>query len=126
MRKALIIDDEELVRRYVRRALSSRGWEIAEASNGRDGLALAVSGRFDAVICDLKMPDLRGEEVIRGVRAACPGMKVVAVTGSVSNIRMPLAPGVEVDGFLIKPFGIDEIRDLLDKVTGATPPAGKP
>jgi len=44
-------------------------------------------------------------------------MKIVAITGSVSDIKAPLAPGVQADGFLIKPFGIDEIRDLLEKLT---------
>lgn len=116
-KKVLIVDDEELVRKYVRRALASRGWEVTEASNGADALALVPGGDFDAVICDLKMPDMRGEEVIQKVRQARPGMKIIAITGSVSNIKTPLAPGVDVEGFLIKPFGIDEIRALLERVT---------
>jgi len=118
-KKVLIVDDEELVRNYVRRALASRGWEITEAADGAAALKIVVGGCFDAVICDLKMPDMRGEEVIRKVRELCPGLKIIAITGSVSNIKTPLAPGVEVEGFLIKPFGIDEIRELLGRVTGA-------
>ncbi|HAN04238.1 MAG TPA: response regulator [Elusimicrobia bacterium] len=116
-RKALIVDDEELVRNYVRRALAGRGWAVTEAANGAEALRLAVPGAFDAMVCDLKMPDLRGEEVIKRARQACPAMKIVAITGSVSDIKAPLAPGVQADGFLIKPFGIDEIRDLLEKLT---------
>ncbi|MDA8131431.1 MAG: response regulator [Elusimicrobia bacterium] len=115
-RKVLIVDDEELVRKYVRRALASRGWEITDASNGSEALAALESADFDAVICDLKMPDLRGEEVIRRMRERHPGLKIVAITGSVSNLKSPLLPGVEVEGFLIKPFGIDEIRDLMEKI----------
>jgi hypothetical protein len=45
-------------------------------------------------------------------------MHIVVITGSVSNITTPIVPGVEVDGFLIKPFGIDEIREMIGKVTG--------
>lgn len=116
-KKVLIADDEDLVRNYVRRALAGRGWEVAEAANGAEALRLAVTGAFDALVCDLKMPDLRGEEVIKRARQACPAMKIVAITGSVSDIKAPLAPGVQADGFLIKPFGIDEIRDLLEKLT---------
>jgi CheY-like chemotaxis protein len=116
-KKVLIADDEELVRNYVRRALASRGWEITEAANGAEALELAGGCGFDALVCDLKMPDMRGEEVIKRVRQACPGMKIIAITGSVSDIKAPLAPGVQADGFLIKPFGIDEIRDLLEKLT---------
>ncbi|MBI4351066.1 MAG: response regulator [Elusimicrobia bacterium] len=122
----LIIDDEDLVRNYVRRALASRGWEISEANNGATALDLLRRKDFDAVICDLKMPDMRGEEVIKKIRDMLPGMKIIAITGSVSNITTPLVPGVELEGFLIKPFGIDEIRDLIEKVTGSEPPAERP
>ena len=116
--KILIVDDEDMVRNYVRRALSSRGWEVTEASNGLAALELVKAGDFDAVICDLKMPDMRGEEVIKHVRVCRPGMRIVVITGSVSNITTPIVPGVEVDGFLIKPFGINDIREMMEKVAG--------
>jgi two-component system KDP operon response regulator KdpE len=118
-KKILIIDDEDLVRNYVRRALSARGWEVSERPDGAAALALLETETFDAVICDLKMPDMRGEEVIRRIHARHPGTKLIVITGSVSNITSPLVPGVAVDGFLIKPFGIDEIRELADKVLKA-------
>jgi CheY-like chemotaxis protein len=115
-RKILLVDDEALVRNYVRRALTSRGWEVTEADNGAAALALLGKTTFDAVICDLKMPDMRGEEVIKRIRTLLPAMKIVAITGSVSNITTPIVPGIELEGFLIKPFGIDEIRNLMEKV----------
>lgn len=118
-KKVLVVDDEDLVRNYVRRALASRGWEVLEARNGAEALPLAGSAGLDAVICDLKMPDMRGEEVIKAFKTARPDLPVIVITGSVSNIATPIVPGVEIQGFLIKPFGIDEIRDLLSKVTGA-------
>ena len=118
-KKALIVDDEDLVRNYVRRALASRGWEITEARHGGEALALVESGSFDAVVCDLKMPDLRGEEVVKRIRERKPGVKIVVITGSVSNLAPSLVPGVAIDGFLIKPFGIDEIRGLLEKLVKA-------
>lgn len=119
MKKVLVVDDEDLVRNYVRRALASRGWEVLEARNGAE--ALQYSGRADlsAAVCDLKMPDIRGEEVVKAFKAARPDLPVIVITGSVSNITMPIVPGVEIQGFLIKPFGIDEIRDLLARVTGS-------
>lgn len=115
-KRILIVDDEELVRNYVRRALASRGWEITVADNGAAALAMAGQKDFDAVICDLKMPDMRGEEVIKRIRALFPDMKIIAITGSVSNLTNPIVPGVELEGFLIKPFGIDEIRNLMQRV----------
>lgn len=125
-RKVLIIDDEEVVRNYVRRALAARGWEVTEAAGGPEGLRLAEASEFDAAVCDLKMPDLRGEEVIRRLRAARPAMKIVVITGSVSDLPGELPGGVRPDGALLKPFGIDEIRGLLDRLIPPGPPAGKP
>ena len=61
---------------------------------------------------------MRGEEVIKRIRALFPAMKIIAITGSVSNLTNPIVPGVELEGFLIKPFGIDEIRELLERVLG--------
>ena len=115
-KKILLVDDEALVRNYVCRALASRGWEITVTDNGAAALQILAGGNFDAVICDLKMPDMRGEEVIKRIRTLLPAIKIIAITGSVSNIATPLVPGVELEGFLIKPFGIDEIRDLLEKI----------
>ncbi len=115
-KRALIVDDEALVRNYVRRALATRGWTVTEASDGASALALFAAERFDLVVCDLKMPDMRGEEVARRIREASPAVKIIVITGSVSNISSPIVPGVDVDGFLIKPFGIDEIRALADKL----------
>ncbi len=117
--RILIVDDEALVRNYVRRALASRGWTVAEADNGAAALELLGRETFDVVICDLKMPDMRGEEVVRRVRVMRPGTKIIVITGSVSNIASPIVPGVEVEGFLIKPFGIDEIRALAEKLKPA-------
>jgi len=115
-KKILIVDDEDLVRNYVRRALLSRGWAVSETTDGASALALIEKEEFTAVICDLKMPDIRGEEVIKKIRARRPATKIIVITGSVSNLSRPIVPGVEVDGFLIKPFGINEILDLAEKV----------
>jgi CheY-like chemotaxis protein len=118
-KKVLIIDDEALVRNYVRRALAGRGWDVSESSDGASALELIGKEPFALVICDLKMPDMRGEEVVRRIRERLPAMKIIVITGSVSNISSPIVPGVDVDGFLIKPFGIDEIRDMAEKLAGA-------
>lgn len=116
-KKILIIDDEDLVRNYVRRALASRGWAVSEMADGASALALVEKEDFNVAICDLKMPDIRGEEVVKIIRARRPEIKIIVITGSVSNLARPIVPGVEVDGFLIKPFGIDEIRELAEKVS---------
>lgn len=123
-KKVLLIDDEALVRNYVRRALASRGWAVTEMADGASALELLKTETFGLVICDLKMPDMRGEEVVRRVREMRPEVRIIVITGSVSNITSPIVPGAPVDAFLIKPFGIDEIRDLAEKVLKTEGPRG--
>lgn len=118
-KKALIIDDEEIVRNYVLRALSGRGWAVSGLAEGAAAIALISKEDFDIVICDIKMPDMRGEEVIKRIKTLRPAARIIVITGSVSNLSDPLIPGVRVNGHLIKPFGIDEIRELADKVLKA-------
>jgi CheY-like chemotaxis protein len=121
-KKVLLADDEELVRNYVTRALESRGFSVQTASDGAAAVSAIEKEVFDVVICDLKMPDLRGEEVVKKLKTLRPETRIIVITGSVSNFSGPIVPGVEVDGFLTKPFGIDEIRNLVAQVLGPRGP----
>jgi CheY-like chemotaxis protein len=116
MKSILLADDEEIIRRYIVRALAGRGWEVTAVPDGASAVAAARARPYDLLICDLKMPDLRGEAVIAEVRRLRPGIKVAAITGSVSDVKKQLAPGVEADEVLLKPVGIDEIRALAARL----------
>jgi len=117
-KKILVADDEEIIRNYVSRALASRGYAVKTAADGAAALELARQEPFDLLICDLKMPELRGEKVVRAIAGLRPGLRVIVITGSVSEVSASVVPGLEVDGFLVKPFGIDEIRSLAGKLLG--------
>ena len=70
-KRILVVDDDELVRNYVTRALLSRGYDVTAAADGFSAVAIIEKEEFDLVICDLKMPDMRGEEVIRNLKTNC-------------------------------------------------------
>ncbi|MBU2575237.1 MAG: response regulator [Elusimicrobia bacterium] len=118
-KRILVVDDEELVRNYVTRALLSRGYDVITAVDGASAVAIIEKEDFDLAICDLKMPDLRGEEVIRRLKVRRPLTSVIVITGSVSDISNPILPMLSVDGFLIKPFGINEVREMVEKILKA-------
>jgi CheY-like chemotaxis protein len=111
----LVADDEEIIRNYVSRALSGRGYAVKTAADGAAAIEMARQENFDLLICDLKMPGLRGEKVVKAILALRPATRVIVITGSVSEISETIVPGLKVEGFLVKPFGIDEIRDLAEK-----------
>jgi two-component system, NtrC family, sensor kinase len=80
--RALLVDDDELVRRSVRQALEPLGWKVTEAENGRVAVDSLTAGRPDVIILDLMMPKMDGFEFLEQVRgrADWQDIPVVVIT----------------------------------------------
>lgn len=109
-RRLLLIDDEPLVRRSLRRLLDRLGAEVLEAGDGPAGLKV-LSERSDvhAVFVDLSMPEMRGDEVLRKIRERTSTLPVFVLSGFVPD---PAAL-VGATGIITKPFSNDAVRDAL-------------
>ncbi len=83
----LIVDDEPAVRRTVRSALESAGYDCAESENGAAALAWLEEHKADAIIADYKMPGLSGLKLLEKVRGILDGKSppVIMLTGSVED-----------------------------------------
>jgi two-component system NtrC family sensor kinase len=81
--RILVVDDEASVRVALQRYFASRGHEVETTASGRDGLARLRDSTFDAVVVDMRMPDLSGEQLYEELRARDPGHaeRVVFTTG---------------------------------------------
>jgi CheY-like chemotaxis protein len=79
----LVVDDEEVVRTLVTRALVEAGYAVVEASHGAAALALLESGthELDLVVCDLVMPGLNGRDLARWLAAHRPDLPILLVSG---------------------------------------------
>lgn len=120
--RILLIDDESSVREALADQLAIEGHSVTSAADGWQGLAILEEGKpFDLVITDLGMPGMTGWRVAEAVRARFPGMPVVLVTGWASTLE----PGEEkrVDGVLNKPFQIEAVRELLDRLLSVSRPS---
>ena len=122
----LLVEDDDAVRRVVRRILDSGGYEVIEASNGREALGIVEhrGESFDLVVTDAVMPRLGGPELARSLRRESPGLRVLFMSGyAFDDIG---CGGDEYGGsaFLGKPFSPGEllgrVRDLLDDTGMAT------
>jgi len=81
-RSILVVDDEELVVKFVERALREAGYQTATAPDGPEALeAAAKLETFDMVVTDLMMPKMTGDELARRLRLLSPGVKVLYLTG---------------------------------------------
>lgn len=81
MATILIIDDEELIRAFLRSALEGAGYEVMEAINGRQGLEFYRQKPADLVITDILMPELNGLDLLLELTREFLHAKVIAISG---------------------------------------------
>jgi two-component system cell cycle sensor histidine kinase/response regulator CckA len=118
--KVLIVDDEELIRLNLRALLEDLGYQVAEASDGREGLDVFDRERTDLVLADLMMPVMDGLSMIANLREKSPETPVIVIsgTGSVRDAVNSLRFGAW--DYVLKPVadaeGLDiTIRRALEK-----------
>lgn len=114
----LLVEDDALHRVALHEVLASRGFDVAEASTGEEGLNAARSGRFDVILLDLLLGDLGGLEVLRRLKAgeATRHVPVVVLTavGTQEDREQALRDGCEA--FLRKPPNLAELTSLLGEL----------
>jgi len=105
MKKILVIDDEPLVRRSLKRALEASGYQVLESVDGKQGLAVWEQEKPDLVFLDILMPGLTGPEVLAEVnlevRKDCRVILISAYSGEYS---LDSAKSLGADHFIPKPF----------------------
>jgi len=121
----LLVEDEELVRDLVRELLEAGGYTVIAAADGPAALALAEAydGRIDALVTDVVMPGMSGQQVAAQLLARHEGLRVLFTSGYAEDAiatHGELTPGA---AFLGKPFSArelaDKLRALLEAPTGA-------
>jgi len=115
-RSVLVVDDEPGHRLMLKAVLTDKGWAVAEAPDGGSALALLRSGPVpDAVLLDMRLPDMDGLSVLRAVHELQPGLPVVMLTafGSVGSAVEAMKKGAY--DYLTKPADNDELEAVLDK-----------
>lgn len=104
----LVIDDEPQIRRLLRLALETHDYRVAEAENGRMGIAQAGLERPDAVLLDLGLPDMSGEEVLRNIRTFSSVPVIILTVRDAEKDKIAMLDG-GADDYLTKPFSTGEL-----------------
>jgi len=110
--KVVVVDDEAAMCRALRINLSARGYDVSTAFDGASGLAQIAKVRPDAVILDLGLPDMDGEEVIRGVRG-WSSTPIIVLSARELEASKVAALDAGADDYVTKPFGMDELLARL-------------
>ena len=121
MANILIIDDDDALRRIMRRILERAGHEVREAADGELGLALHRERAADVVVTDLIMPQKEGIETIMELREGDPDVKILAVSGGgVVDPEGPLTDAryLGADASLSKPFSVEDLQEAVSQLLG--------
>jgi PAS domain S-box-containing protein len=121
--RVLIIDDEPNVQDVLAKSLVSRGYTVAAAGNGEDGLKRLAESEFDVILCDFRMPGLSGMDFYRRIQSERPALasKIIFITGDTANLvtrRFIEENGLNI---LEKPFELPDLLQVI-RLIGENPP----
>ena len=119
MQTVLIIDDEPLVRETVSRMVAGEGRRVLQAAGGFEGIKIVDAEHVDVVLCDFHMPEISGPETVIALRRKSPGLKIIAMSGSIEEETLELAKQCGADATLLKPFRRAQVIALLSKLAPA-------
>ncbi len=115
--RILVVDDEEHVSELIGRMLHHLGYQVEVVQSGQEALAAIVKkARFDVVILDMNMPTMSGKETFERLKKLNPDLKVVISTGYSNASLEPTPLHNLVDGFLQKPYQMEELSNVLREV----------
>ena len=111
----LLVEDEEAVRAFASRALSTRGYTVLEAASGREAIALLEERGepVDLVVSDVVMPEMDGPSLLRELRARDIQARIVFVSGYAEDAFRKNLPEGEAFVFLPKPFSLKQLIEAV-------------
>jgi two-component system chemotaxis response regulator CheY len=118
MASVLTVDDSASIRRTIKIALTSAGFDVTEACDGADGFRKAESDSFDLIITDLNMPVMDGLTMIRELRKkpAQAGVPILFLTTESDAAIKAQAKAAGATGWLTKPFDPDTLIKIVHKI----------
>lgn len=117
----LVVDDEEPVREFVRRALEMDGHTVITAADGAEALDILTekSGAFDLLLTDIKMPMMDGIALALAAARDFPDLKIMLMTGFADQRERARNLDALVRDVLTKPFPLSELRERVKAVLAA-------
>jgi DNA-binding NarL/FixJ family response regulator len=112
--RVMVVDDHPMWREGVARDLTEAGYDVvATTGEGRQAVRIAAAARPDVVVLDLQLPDVSGVEVIRGLAASLPRVRVLMLSASGEQQDVLDAMKAGATGYLLKSAGSREFLDAV-------------
>ena len=120
MATILTVDDTATMRQMISFTLHSVGYEVLQASDGREALTLAQGRKLDMVIADVNMPNMDGIALVKALRAL-PEYKftpILLLTTESTDAKRQEGKGAGATGWIVKPFNPEQLLNVVKKVLG--------
>lgn len=116
MVRVMVVDDHPMWREGVSRDLAAAGYEVvATTGEGRQAVRIAAAARPEVVVLDLQLPDVSGVEVINGLRAELPEVRILMLSASGEQQDVLDAMKAGATGYLLKSAGLPEFLDAVSR-----------
>ncbi len=119
--QVLIVEDEQRMAELLRQGLEEDGHSVVLAADGRDGLAMAESHPFDAIVMDVMLPGLDGLSVVRKLREARNQTPILMLTARDATPDIVQGLNVGADDYVVKPFAFAVLLARLRAVSRRGP-----
>lgn len=109
--RILVVDDDPIIRGWVKRVAEAAGYELSQAADGRSGLEMAEDGRFDLILLDINMASLDGRDVLSRLKSnpATAAVPVLVLSGDVSVHRRQVVIELGGEELFEKPLSGDSL-----------------
>jgi heavy metal response regulator len=111
--RILVVEDEEKVASFIKKGLEQSAYTVDLADNGEDGLEMARSNEYDAIVLDIMLPGMDGLQIVRELRGRGSAVPILALTARASMEDRVAGLDSGCDDYLAKPFGFDELLARL-------------
>jgi CheY-like chemotaxis protein len=117
--KILLVEDNEMNRDMLSRRLQRKGYDVAMAVDGKEGVAMAGSGAYDLILMDMSLPEIDGWEATRQIRAARgPGIPIIALTAHAMAGDREKAIEAGCDDYDTKPIELGRLLGKIEALLG--------
>src|SRR3954465_3024601 len=114
--QAMVVEDDAQVRSFVSLVLAEDGWEVSEADSAEEAFLMLRKQNWALVVCDVNLGGQDGFTVLHRFRETLPNTQVVLITGNGSAVGAMNATAFGAYDYLLKPFGIPELKTLSASV----------
>jgi len=115
-RRVLVVDDDDVFRNRLCRALTQRGWQVNSAQNGDEAIAIAGKANSDLALVDLRMPGMDGIDLVEKLREQNAAVTIIVLTGYGSIPTTISAMKKGADYYLSKPADADQILAAFERL----------